>query len=39
MAHRVAPQDEIDLEDIWVYVSTESGSIETAKGVYRFRGF
>lgn len=30
MAHRAAPQAEIDLEDIWVYVSTESGSIEIA---------
>jgi toxin ParE1/3/4 len=30
MAHRIAPRAEIDLDDIWLYVAKESGSIETA---------
>lgn len=30
MAHRVAPQAEADLEDIWLYVARESSSTETA---------
>ncbi len=30
MAHRVAPQAERDLDDIWYYVAKESGSIEIA---------
>lgn len=30
MAHRVAPQAAKDLDDIWYYVATESGSIEIA---------
>jgi plasmid stabilization system protein ParE len=27
MAHRVAPQAETDLDDIWLYVARESGSM------------
>ena len=30
MAHRVAPRAESDLNDIWLYVAKESGSIEIA---------
>jgi plasmid stabilization system protein ParE len=30
MAHRVSPQAERDLDDIWYYVAKESGSIEIA---------
>lgn len=30
MAHRVAPSAEADLDDIWLYVAKESGSIESA---------
>lgn len=30
MAHRVAPQAEPDLDDIWYYVASESGSVATA---------
>jgi plasmid stabilization system protein ParE len=30
MAHRVAPQAEGELDDIWYYVAKESGSIEIA---------
>lgn len=30
MAHRLAPRAEADLDDIWYYVATESGSLETA---------
>lgn len=30
MAHRVAPQAEADLDDIWLYVAKESASMETA---------
>jgi toxin ParE1/3/4 len=30
MAHRVAPEAESDLDEIWYYVAEESGSIETA---------
>lgn len=30
MAHRLAPTAELDLDDIWLYVARESGSIEIA---------
>jgi toxin ParE1/3/4 len=30
MAHRVAPQAEADLNDIWYFVARESGSVEIA---------
>ena len=30
MAHRLAPQAESDLDDIWYYIAQESQSIETA---------
>jgi len=30
MAHRVAPHAEQDLDDIWVYVAKQSGSLEIA---------
>jgi toxin ParE1/3/4 len=30
MAHRVAPQAESDLDDIWFYVAKESGSVDVA---------
>jgi toxin ParE1/3/4 len=30
MTHRVAPRAEADLDDIWLYVAKESGSIEMA---------
>jgi toxin ParE1/3/4 len=30
MAHRIAPRAEADLDDIWVYVARESGSLEVA---------
>ncbi|MBV8897502.1 MAG: type II toxin-antitoxin system RelE/ParE family toxin [Acidobacteriaceae bacterium] len=30
MAHRVGARAEADLDDIWIYVAKESGSIETA---------
>ncbi len=30
MAHRLAPQAEADLDDIWYYVAKESSSIEIA---------
>jgi toxin ParE1/3/4 len=30
MAHRIAPRAEADLDDIWLYVAKESGSIEIA---------
>ena len=30
MGHRVAPSAERDLDDIWLYVARESGSIEIA---------
>jgi toxin ParE1/3/4 len=30
MAHRVSRKAEADLDDIWVYVATESGSLEIA---------
>jgi hypothetical protein len=30
MAHRVAPQAEAELDDIWYYVAKESGSIAIA---------
>ena len=30
MTHRVAPHAETDLDDIWLYVAKESGSIEIA---------
>ena len=30
MAHCVAPQAETDLDDIWLYVARESGSMDVA---------
>lgn len=30
MAHRLAPQVEFELDDIWVYIASESGSEEIA---------
>jgi len=30
MAHRVAPRAEADLDDIWLYVSKDSGSMDVA---------
>ena len=30
MAHRLAPRVELDLDDIWLYVARESGSIDVA---------
>jgi toxin ParE1/3/4 len=30
MAHRVAPRAEADLDDIWLYVAKESGSMNAA---------
>lgn len=30
MAHRVAPRAEADLDDIWLYVAKESGSMDVA---------
>jgi toxin ParE1/3/4 len=30
MAHRVAPRAEHDLDDIWLYVARESGSLDVA---------
>jgi toxin ParE1/3/4 len=30
MAHRVAPRAEADLDDIWLQVAKQSGSMETA---------
>jgi toxin ParE1/3/4 len=30
MAHRVAPRAEADLDDIWSYVTKESGSMDVA---------
>jgi len=30
VTHRVAPRAETDLDDIWLYVATESGSLEIA---------
>jgi toxin ParE1/3/4 len=30
MAHRVTPHAETDLDDIWLYVARDSGSIEVA---------
>jgi toxin ParE1/3/4 len=30
MAHRRAPRADSDLDDIWYYIATESGSVETA---------
>jgi toxin ParE1/3/4 len=30
MAHRLAPRADLDLDDIWLYVARESGSIEIA---------
>jgi toxin ParE1/3/4 len=30
MAHRLAPQAEAELDDIWYYVGKESGSVEIA---------
>jgi plasmid stabilization system protein ParE len=30
MAHRLSPQAETELDDIWYYIAKESGSIEIA---------
>jgi hypothetical protein len=30
MAHRVAPEAEAELDNIWYYVAKESGSVEIA---------
>ena len=30
MAHRLAPQAEAELDDIWIYVARESGNLEIA---------
>jgi len=30
MSHRISPQAVGDLEDIWLYIATESGSFEVA---------
>ena len=30
MGHRTAPEAEADLDDIWQYIATEGGSVETA---------
>ena len=30
MPHRVAPQAETDLDDIWIYVARDSGSLDIA---------
>jgi len=30
MAHRLAPRAELDLDDIWLHVARESGSIDIA---------
>jgi toxin ParE1/3/4 len=30
MAHRVSPEAEADLDGIWVYIATESGSFDIA---------
>lgn len=30
MAHRLAPQIEVELDDIWYYLARESGSVEIA---------
>ena len=30
MAHRLAPQVEFELDDIWYYIARDSGSIEIA---------
>jgi plasmid stabilization system protein ParE len=30
MAHRIAPQAEAELDNIWYYIATESGSVEIA---------
>ena len=33
MAHRVAPRAEADLDDIWLYLAKESGSMDVATRV------
>jgi len=30
MAHRISPLAEADLDDIWYYIATQSGSVEAA---------
>jgi plasmid stabilization system protein ParE len=30
MAHRVAPRADADLDDIWLYVANDSGSLDVA---------
>jgi toxin ParE1/3/4 len=33
MAHRIAPEAEVELDDIWYYIAKESGSTEIADRV------
>ena len=33
MAHRVAPEAEAELDEVWRYIARESGSVETARAV------
>ena len=33
MAHRIAPEAEAELDDVWFYIAKESGSIEIADRV------
>jgi plasmid stabilization system protein ParE len=33
MPHRISPRAETDLDDIWLYVARESGSVEIASGL------
>jgi len=37
MTHRVAPRAEADLDDVWLYVAMESGSIEIREALHRHR--
>ncbi len=30
MAHRIAPQAEVDLDDIWLYAARDGGSMDVA---------
>ena len=33
MAHRLAPEAEAELDDIWYYVAKESGSLDVAESL------
>ena len=33
MAHRVSPEAEAELDDIWQYIARESGRVETARAI------